>query len=523
MQGNHKKIIVESLLKKGILVAEDIFDHPTDFNQLEGKVHEQGLGQLLFLNKDILSLIDQQIFDINWQELEQVKFQAEKAGNDSIYKKFLECAVTKTPSECRAVQTPDDIDILFDYREPVSKKEVKDFVLYYNARLRALEGLLRNRQELTGLTSIGRIINKRDRETVSIIGMVADKSITANNNIMLTIEDPSGKIKVLVGKNKQELHSLGKNITLDEVIGITGVCGDKIIFSTNIILPDVPLNKELKKCPEEIYAMFLSDLHVGSNNFLEDRFNKFLRWLNGEIGTDAHRQIIKKTRYLFIAGDLVDGVGIYPNQESELTIKDIYKQYEECAKLLRKIPPHIKILVCAGNHDSIRLSEPQPKFDREFAAPIYEIPNLIVMSNPCMVNIAAREGFPGFDVLMYHGYSFDYFISNIDYIRNNGGYDRADLVMKYLLQRRHLAPTHTATLYVPDNKKDPLFISRVPDFFISGHIHKSSVESYRNVSMICGSCWQSTTSFQVKVGHHPEPAQVPLVNLQTRQTKILRF
>ena len=95
--------------------------------------------------------------------------------------------------------------------------------------------------------------------------------------------------------------------------------------------------------------------------------------------------------------------------------------------------------------------------------------------------------------------------------------------MKFLLQRRHLAPSHSSTPYLPETDHDPLVISKVPDFFVTGHIHKSVVSSYRNVSLICGSCWQSKTSFDEKMGHEPEPARVPIMNLQTRQIKILRF
>ena len=54
---------------------------------------------------------------------------------------------------------------------------------------------------------------------------------------------------------------------------------------------------------------------------------------------------------------------------------------------------------------------------------------------------------------MYHGYSFDYFVAQVDSLRNQGGYDRADLIMKFLLKRRHLAPSHLSTLYIPDAKK----------------------------------------------------------------------
>ena len=241
------------------------------------------------------------------------------------------------------------------------------------------------------------------------------------------------------------------------------------------------------------------------------------------MGNEQQKNIAKNVKYIFIVGDLVDGCGIYPEQDKELEIPDIYAQYRECARLLRKIPPHIPLIVCPGNHDAVRVAEPQPVLPKTFAAPLHEMPNTILVSNPAMINIHSSDGFSGFDVLLYHGYSFDHFVAEVDYLRNNGGYDRADLIMKFLLQRRHLAPTHTSTLYIPDIRKDYLVIEKVPDFFVSGHIHKSINANYKNVTMICGSCWQSKTAFQEKVGHNPEPSRVPVVNLKTREVKILKF
>ena len=230
-----------------------------------------------------------------------------------------------------------------------------------------------------------------------------------------------------------------------------------------------------------------------------------------------------KIKYLFIIGDLVDGIGIYPEQDNELEIKDIIQQYDECAKYLTQIRKDITLIICGGNHDALRLSEPQPVLDKRYAQSIYSLPNAIFVSNPATVNIHAGKGFPGFNVLMYHGYSFDYYIANVESIRLNGGYDRSDLVMKHLLQKRHLSPTHSSTLYIPDEKRDPLVISKAPDFFITGHIHKTSVCNYKSTTMISGSCWQSKTAFQEKVGHNPEPARVPIVNLKTRDIRIVKF
>jgi len=149
--------------------------------------------------------------------------------------------------------------------------------------------------------------------------------------------------------------------------------------------------------------------------------------------------------------------------------------------------------------------------------------NVIHVSNPAYINICEGGGFSGFDILMYHGYSFDHYVANVDSIRLSGGYNRADLIMKFMLKRRHLAPTYTSTLFIPDPKNDRLVIDKVPDFFVTGHIHKTAVSSYKSITLICGSCWQSITSFQKKVGHNPEPARVPVVDLKSRKVTVLNF
>ncbi len=501
-----KAKLVRTLLDRGILVSESILE------QIDKYGPEYVLASIESNKKTYLyePLIENQPI-----ELKTVKTSSSAAKPDIISGNLkINSAVADEERKVRIVSS---------YNEPPSKKCVEDFVNYFNKRYEAIRGLLMARPDLINLTSINKVLAKKDKDTTSIIGIVVEKTLTKAKNILLKMEDPTGQISVVVNKTKQEMFEQAKNIVEDEIIGINGFNDEKVIFCNKIIWPDIPLNKELKKSPIEEYALFLSDIHVGSVDFLEEKFVKFLKWLSGEIGTDQQQDLVKKIKYVFIVGDLVDGVGVYPNQEEELLIKDIYNQYGRFAEFIAMIPKYMTIIICAGNHDAVRLSEPQPIIDEEFIKSTLQFPNVVFISNPGIVNIAADENFSGFDVLMYHGYCFDYYISNVDSIRNNGGYDRADLVMKFLLERRHLAPTHASTIYNPDPERDPLVISRVPDFFVTGHIHKTSIANYRNVTLISGSCWQSTTPFQEKVGHKPEPARVPIVNLQTREAKILRF
>ncbi len=483
-----KQEIIEIFLKNNILVSSDILKEINDDEKIS------------------------RIFDL----------LKTKTINEEIVLDLNKLIEDTTPIKIEA-KSEDKVKIVTSYTDVPKKREPQDFVDYFNNRYKAIEKILKQRQELRNTVSISKITNKKEKENLSIIGIVSNKQTTKNGNLLFILEDPTGQIKVLVNKNKPALFKEAKDIVLDEIIGVVGVSIESFVFANNILWPDTPTNKELKKSEEEKYALFLSDMHVGSSKFLPDDFEKFLKWINGDMGNEQQRHIAKNVEYIFIAGDLVDGCGVYPEQDKELITKDIHQQYKECAELLKQIPSHIPLIICPGNHDALRISEPQPPLSKDFAKPIYELNNVIMVSNPSLVNIHSSNNFNGFDVMMYHGYSFDYFVAEVDTLRNQGGYDRADLIMKFLLKRRHLAPTHLSTLYVPDTKKDPLVIEKVPDFFLSGHIHKSVTANYRNTTLICGSCWQSKTIFQEKVGHNPEPSRVPIVNLKTREVKILKF
>ncbi|HLD89331.1 MAG TPA: DNA-directed DNA polymerase II small subunit [Candidatus Nanoarchaeia archaeon] len=484
-----KKEIIHFLIEKNVLVEEKFLEKLDDTSKL---------------NSIYFQIKNQRIHPENLSEIFDIKIEDENKNKDELRE--------------------EDVKVLFSYEEKdFKKREVGNFVSYFNSRYKSIERMLRQRQELEGVTTISRVIGKKDRDSVSVIGMVSGKRISKTGSILLTVEDITGEITVIINKNRQDLAEIAKSIVYDEIIGVMGTNGGGVIFANNIIFPGVPSNKELKKSNEESYAVFLSDLHIGSSKFLTDEFSRFLQWIRGETENENHRSIAKKVKYVFVVGDLVDGVGIYPRQESELEIKDIYDQYSECARLLEKIPSHIKLIMCPGNHDAVRISEPQPAFMREFSEPIFNLKNALLVSNPSAVTIGIKNEFPGFDVLMYHGYSFDYYVANVDSIRSQGGYDRADLIMKFLLQKRHLAPAHTSTLYIPDSAYDPLVIEKIPDFFATGHIHKSSVSNYKNITLLSGSCFQAKTAFQEKVGHHPEPSRVPVINLQTREIRILKF
>ncbi len=506
MNEESKKKSIASLLEKGILVSPDFIDG--------ANLELAATPGVLVLTKESGKLLSEDGKGVNWEDIDKVRvlFEKGKASLPSI-------------EEITAVKTgksDESVKIISSYESQPQKIGVQDFSAYFNTRYKLIERLLSSRRELQNLTSISKIKTKTNPDNVSIIGMVSEKQETKNKNIMLSVEDSTGTIRVLVNRSKEDLFKAAQDVVTDEVIGITGAYKNGFLFTYSIVPPDIP-NLELKKSPKEEYAAFMSDLHFGSKQFMEEEFKKFLSWLNLETGTQKQKAISEKLKYIMVAGDVVDGVGVYQDQQAELSIKDVKKQYQECADYLSQVPKHIKIIMAPGNHDAVRASEPQPPLVNEFATPLSGLKNITLISNPATFTIGACEGFQGFNVLMYHGYSFDHYVANVDSIRMNGGYDRADLIMKFLLKKRHLAPTHASTIVNPTPNSDGLFIGTVPDFFVTGHIHRTSVSQYKSASLINSSCWQSTTSFQERLGHNPQPARLPLVNLKTRDTTIINF
>ena len=50
----------------------------------------------------------------------------------------------------------------------------------------------------------------------------------------------------------------------------------------------------------------------------------------------------------------------------------------------------------------------------EFCDELSSLKNATLVTNPSVVNIHSDKTFSGYNVLMYHGYSFDYYVANVD-------------------------------------------------------------------------------------------------------------
>ncbi len=415
------------------------------------------------------------------------------------------------------IQETSGVKVLSKILDKGKKYKTHDFIRYFRNRFLKLKEVLQDRHELKNLVSIDKISGARSG--TSIIGMVLSKRITKNKNILFEVEDLTGKIRVLVNQNKKEIYEKAEDVSLDSVIGFNGSGNREILFANDVVFPDERLLQR-KRAPIEEHALFIADIQVGSKLFMEKNFLKFIDYLNGKIPNTPEVENIK---YLFIVGDIVEGVGIFPRQEKELELRDLEDQYARIAELLGKIRRDITIIISPGNHDGVRLMEPQPTLDEKYAWPLHNLKNVVLTGNPAYVNIGAKKNFSGFNILMYHGFSYPYYADNVPkFMTGKKALNTPTKIMSYLLKHRHLAPSHTSTQYVP-SEEDGLLIKQVPDIFVSGHTHKLEISNYNNILLISTATWEEPNKFQERMGNEPDFCKIPLLNLKTGQIKILDF
>ncbi len=520
--------ILKFCLEKGLLLDEEVLSLFSETSDLESlkliiekiKSHTQQriiTKNVFYENKEQVNQFFLTLPEENQKKLEKLKIKLglsiEISREQDV--SYPSLKVDQKEDSTQELQK-NDVKILSTAPAFSKKPKIEDFTKYFRNRFSEMRNILQEHSELNNLVSINKISG--DRQGISIIGMVSNKRITKNKNILLEIEDLTGKIRVLINQNKPELYEKAEEIALDSVIGFNGSGNREILFANDIVFPE-SIIFERKKSSVEEYALFIGDLHFGSKLFLEKNFLKFIDYLNGKVPNTPE---IDKIKYLFIIGDLITGVGNYPNQEKDLKIMDIEEQFIAIAGLLKKIRKDITIIISPGNHDGVRLMEPQFLLDEKYAWSIYDMENVLLTGNPAQVSIGVKRDFSGFDILTYHGFSFPYYADNIPKLMKKKAMNCPEEIMKYLLKNRHLAPTHASVQYFP-LEQDALMIRNVPDIFVSAHTHKSGVSYHNNILLISISSWEALTPYMEKMGSEPDFCKVPMFNLKTREVKILDF
>jgi DNA polymerase II small subunit len=389
-----------------------------------------------------------------------------------------------------------------------------DFTKLFVNRFNSLRKILKNqRRELANVIPID-LIRKRELKEINIVGIVKDVRTTTNGHRLIELEDETGIAACIALKADHETLNLANEVVLDEIVGIRGQLSKNrdLIVIKSIIHPDISMQNLKHKADVPLYAAFLSDIHIGSKQFMIDEWQSFLRWINGEIGNSRQKDVAGKIKYLIIPGDVVDGIGIYPDQDKELSIVDVYRQYEALAEQLRLIPDHITMIMQPGNHDAVRPAEPQPTFEKEIQA-LFSGMNIKFVGNPCYFSIH------GVEILSYHGQSLLDYATNIPHLKYNEPVE----IMKVMLRKHHLAPTYGGYTPLAPEHIDYMVIDRIPDIFVTGHVHLAQISDYRGVTLINASSWQAQTSYQRMLNFVPDSAKMPIVDLKSGIVTMMDF
>ena len=422
-----------------------------------------------------------------------------------------EPVITNTNTESNG----ESYKIIFDPTYKINSEDKRDFFKLFDSRYKKTLKILSIRSESRQIRKIKYIKDLRNKSRFSSLanenerGKFVDSVFVAGlimlkrnrkNDVELVIDDTTGSIPVVC--KTRELINEASTLVLDQMlmleISLSKRNSNDFVIK-DIIFPDIPEHVSSKSGTES-YVALISDLHVGSKYFMEKEFNDFLAWLSSD------DDFVRKIKFICIAGDIVDGIGVYPNQDRELIDININSQMSYAAALLQKIPKRMHVFLIPGNHDPGRRALPQSALTnlRDFQ----QLENFSIIGNPSLVELNKVK------LLMFHGQSLDDVIATVPGL----SYSKPVEAMKILLRSRHLSPIYGNRTPIAPESEDMLVIDDVPDVFHAGHVHTTQVGRYKGTLIVNSGAWQKQTKFQQTMGITPSPGICILVNLATLQS-----
>ena len=383
-----------------------------------------------------------------------------------------------------------------------------------------LKNLIRKRPEVSSATNINNIFRISNSIEISTLGLVDKIHQTKKGNYLFTLEDLTGKISVLIQNNSENLDfvKIIERTLNDQMVFVKGLYnpgkhGRKgIIFASYISKIDIPTNFQPNFSPDPLSIALISDIHIGSKEFEEGLFTKFINFLNGKSNNKLLREKAGRIKYLVINGDLIDGIGIYPNQQEDLVITDIYKQFKKASEILLEIPDYIKIFFVSGNHEPVRNAIPRPAVPKKYCEDLVNM-GIKCLGNPSLIKTH------NVNTLIYHGES----MHDITRIIHDLDINKPIETMKEFLIGRHLAPTFGGKTQIAPVNTDHLIVEKIPDIFHTGHVHINGIGKYRNVTLVNSGCFQAQTDFMKSFGIMPTPGIVPVIELDSLDFLTLDF
>jgi len=301
------------------------------------------------------------------------------------------------------------LEILQNFSVPPKKYTTENAIQYFNSRYETMKQFFVDKPGLENLVSINKISDNIKK--FSIIAMVKEKDESEKT---ITVEDQTGEILVLADNSDFDF------IVPDEVIGLVCEKTGAVPKTTNIMFPDIPLKRDVNKTEDDIFCLFISDLHFGSDHFNKKYYENFLEWLK------SHPNL-----YIFILG------GVSSDKQK---VSEFFSQLPK---------DFVKIYL-------------KDEMDADFASDY-------TLTTPCLVKI------DGVAILLCNDETIGYYVKLWDDLN-------IEKVMLELLKKRHINPTFAANRRVYD--KDPFVLETLPDIFVSSHFHKPGELNYKGTSIL---------------------------------------
>ncbi|NPD89199.1 MAG: hypothetical protein HGN29_10780 [Asgard group archaeon] len=389
----------------------------------------------------------------------------------------------------------------------------QSFSSYFESRFDLISGFFTRRKDITNRVSTNHLDAKASKDKVSLLAMVSSKQKTRKGNIILEIEDKHGSITGIIMNSNIDLVQKAEFILEDSVLCFLGKWNKEILNVNDVLWPDIPFNHKPNKSAEAVLALFISDIHVGSKHFAGELFLRLIKFINGQLESEKHNQIGENIKYLFVGGDVVDGVGVYPGQADDLLLENIQLQYLLAAEYFEQIRSDVEIVIIPGNHDAARSAEPQTPIQKEFAPELHGLDNVHLLGSPAYLKAHNVE------ILMSHGNSIMDINAAIPAIHH----ETSMPAMVEMLKNRHLVPIYGRRTPIAPEPVDQLVITKIPDIFHTGHTHIAGDETYKGVTLINSGTFQYQTSYQKSMNINPTTGKTYLINLKNLQRTIIDF
>lgn len=172
----------------------------------------------------------------------------------------------------------------------ISKRKettVEEISIQLSNRYQKISEILSKRIDLPNPISINRISTQTKK--FSLVAMVKELS---HEDRSIAVEDPTGSAQVYIADDAVGDFTY---IVEDEVIGL--VCDNEDSSEnrvTKIVFPDIPLATKITSSNDDVLCIFLSDIHMDDEKFMQHSFEKLSEYLKK----------IKQDAMVFVLGDV---------------------------------------------------------------------------------------------------------------------------------------------------------------------------------------------------------------------------